>query len=199
VRSDPAAWEAHYAAGAPWDTGKPFAPLVAQAPRAVSPVLDAGCGTGENALAFAALGHGVTGIDLAEEAIRRARAKAAERRLVAEFLVKDALTLRDWGRRFATVIDCGLFHVLADEERGPYVDGLRTVLVPGGILLLSCFSDEEPGTDGPRRVSRREIREAFAAGFEVESVERARFEVNPDAPHADVGARTLWFAVLRRG
>src|ERR1700722_13093282 len=42
-----------------------------------------------------------------------------------------------------------------------YVDGLATTLKPGGRLFLGCFSDEEPGTWGPRRVSKNEIEAAF--------------------------------------
>ena len=80
-------------------------------------VLDAGCGTGEHALFFAARGHRVTGIDFVEEAIRRARAKAAERGLAVEFLVKDATGLEDWGERFDSVIDSGLFHCFSDDDR----------------------------------------------------------------------------------
>src|SRR4051812_10852286 len=54
-------------------------------------VLDAGCGTGENALYFAGRGCTVTGIDFLEEPINRAKRKAAERGLPVTFLVKDAL------------------------------------------------------------------------------------------------------------
>jgi hypothetical protein len=39
-----------------------------------------------------------------------------------------------------------------------------------------CFSDEEPGTEGPRRVSRRELSDAFADGWEIESIEPTQFE-----------------------
>src|SRR4028118_1809299 len=45
---------------------------------------------------------------------------------------------------------------------------------------LLCFSDEEPGTQGPRRVSQAEIREAFADGWDVEEIRAARYEVRPD-------------------
>src|SRR6516165_5109204 len=121
---DRAAFEGLYAGPAPWDVGKPQAPFVAVADRVTGPVLDAGCGTGEHALFFAARGHQVTGIDFVEEAIRRARVKAAGRGLAVEFLVKDATALGDWGKRFATVIDCGLFHVFCDDDRRRYVAGL---------------------------------------------------------------------------
>src|SRR5882672_5107569 len=99
---DRTTFEKAYAGKAPWDIGKPQAPFVAAADRVVSPVLDAGCGTADNALFFAAQGHRVTGIDFLEEPIRRAQHKAAERGLPAEFLVKDALTLIDWEEKFAS-------------------------------------------------------------------------------------------------
>jgi cyclopropane fatty-acyl-phospholipid synthase-like methyltransferase len=70
------------------------------------------------------------------------------------FLVEDALTLKDWTERFKNVIASGLFHVFSDEDRSLYVEGLATVLKPGGRLFLLCFSDEEPGEEGPRRASK---------------------------------------------
>src|SRR4051794_16008698 len=73
------AFEDFYAGTAPWDIGRPQSQLVAIADRVIGPVLDAGCGTGENALFFAGQGHRVVGIDFVEEAIRRARVKASER------------------------------------------------------------------------------------------------------------------------
>ncbi len=197
---DRTAFESFYAGNAPWDIGRPQTPFVAVADLVESPVLDAGCGTGDNALFFAARGHRVTGIDFVEEAIERARAKAAERVFSVEFLVKDALTLRNWGVRFATVIDSGLFHVFSDDDRRRYVEGLATVLVPDGRLFLACFSNEEPGTEGPRRVSRQELYDAFADGWEVESIQPSRFEVNPEAMGMSfsTGGPRMWFAVIRR-
>jgi SAM-dependent methyltransferase len=135
-----------------------------------------------------------------EEAVWRARAKAAERGLWVGFLVKDALALGDWGGRFASVIDCGLFHVFSDDDRRRYVRGLARVVEPGGRLFLACFSDEEPGTEGPRRVSRQELYDAFADGWEVESVQPSRLEANPestDFTFSEGGAKA-WFAVIRR-
>jgi 2-polyprenyl-3-methyl-5-hydroxy-6-metoxy-1,4-benzoquinol methylase len=114
---DRATFENAYAGKVPWDIGKLQGPFIAVADRVSIPVLDAGGGTGDTALFFAARGHRVTGIDFADEAIRRARVKAAERGLSVEFLVKDALTLGDGGERFASVIDSGLFHVFSDDDR----------------------------------------------------------------------------------
>jgi cyclopropane fatty-acyl-phospholipid synthase-like methyltransferase len=195
-----ATFENAYAGIAPWDIDRPQPPFAAAADQVTSPVLDAGCGTGETALFFAARGHRVTGIDFLEEPIRRARAKATQRGLAVEFLVKDAMTLADWDERFATVIDSGLFHVFADDARGRYVQGLAHVLEPGGRLFLMCFSAEEPGTEGPRRVSRQELHDAFAGGWEVESVQPARIEINPEftAFKFSEGGPKAWFAIIRR-
>src|SRR5262249_43771629 len=158
-----AAFENFYAGPAPWDVGKPQPAFTAVADQVTGPILDAGCGTGEHALFFAARDHRVIGIDFVEEAMRRARRKAAERGLLAvEFLVKDATALANWGERFASVIDCGLFHVFSDEDRRRYVRGLAEVVEPGGRLFLLCFSDEEPGTEGPRRGGRQGLLECFA-------------------------------------
>jgi hypothetical protein len=90
--------------------------------------------------------------------------------------------------------------VLSDDHRRRYVQGLAAVLQPKGRLFLMCFSDEEPGTEGPRRVSRQELYDAFAEGWEVESVQPVRIEVNPefrDVTFSEGGPKA-WFAIIRR-
>ena len=193
-------FDSFYAGKPPWDIDRPQPALVAVADRITSPVLAAGCGPGEHALFFAARGHRVVGIDFAAVAIEKARAKAAERGLKVELLVKDATQLSDWGERFASVIDCGLFHVFSDDDRRRYVQGLARVVEPGGHLFLMCFSDEEPGTEGPRRVSQKELRDAFADGWEVESVQPCQIEINPEFTEVrfSEGGPKAWFAVIRR-
>ena len=71
-------FEAAYTGQAPWDIGRPQQAFLAVADRITGSVLDAGCGTGENALFFAGRGRRVTGIDFLEEPIRRARRKVPE-------------------------------------------------------------------------------------------------------------------------
>jgi SAM-dependent methyltransferase len=198
--ADRATFENFYDGNAPWDIGKPQGTVAAVANRVAGPVLDAGCGTGEHALFFAARGHRVIGIDFVEEALRRARVKAADRGLAVEFLVKDATARGDWGERFASVIDCGLFHRSSDDDRRRYVRGLARVLEPGGRLFLVCFSDEEPGAEGPRRVSRQELHDAFADGWEVESIQPTRIDVHPEFTDVKFseGGPKAWFAIVRR-
>lgn len=197
---DQEVFESMYAGKARWDIGRPQMVFVEIADRVTGTVLDAGCGTGENALFFAKRGRPVVGIDYLEFPIQVAKRKAAERQLTAEFHSKDALSLRSFDRKFDSVIDSGLFHCFSDEDRARYVAGLAHVTKPGGRLFLICFSDEEPGTDGPRRVSQPELRAAFAKGWTVEEIRPVRFEVtaDPERKSFSEGGPKAWFAVVRR-
>ena len=193
-------FQSAYSGKAPWDTSKPQPVFQATADTITGSVLDAGCGTGENALFFASRGHVVTGFDFLEEPIISARRKAVERGLAATLLVKDALKLEEWAERFDNIIDSGLFHVFSDEDRVHYAQGLKTILKPGGRLFLLCFSDQMPGTQGPRRVSKKELHDAFGEGWEIGSIEPARFEVRPEAKMVLFSGEEpkAWFMVARR-
>src|SRR6478736_10510986 len=106
-------WNASYVDGpAPWDVGRPQPAIVrlAAAGAFAGAVLDAGCGTGENALHVASLGLRVLGVDVAETAVAIARDKAHARGIEVEFAAADAFQLERLGRMFETVLDCGLFH-----------------------------------------------------------------------------------------
>jgi cyclopropane fatty-acyl-phospholipid synthase-like methyltransferase len=156
-------------------------------------VLDIGCGTGEHALLAASLGLDATGIDGAESAIKIARQKAIERGLVARFLVGDVLALEGLGEQFDTVIDSNLFQVFSDAERPRYVSSLASVVPAGGRFFLLCFSDHQPGREGPRRVSKAEIRESFAEGWEVERIDEVRINI-----FLQGAAVIAWLADIRR-
>jgi cyclopropane fatty-acyl-phospholipid synthase-like methyltransferase len=173
-------FEEAYLSLPPWDIGRPQGEIIRLAKKGEirGAVLDAGCGTGENALFLANQGYEVTGIDAVEAAIRKAKEKSRERRVPAVFLEWDALEISGLGKRFETVIDCGLFHVFSDEERPLYVQELSSILVPGGTFRMLCFSEMESGDWGPRRVTQLEIREAFDRGWKVDSIQEAHFETN---------------------
>jgi len=128
-------------------------------------VLDAGCGTGENALYLASRGHEVWGLDFIPVAIEGAKAKAKERGLGVDFQVGDALKLDQLGRTFDTVIDCGLFHTFADEERPLYVSGLATVVRPGGSSTsFASAIRNRPVRDRGGSPSRRSVTPSVTAG-----------------------------------
>ncbi len=193
-------FETAYEGKPPWDLGRPQKPFVDHADRITGSILDPGCGTGDNALFFAERGQAVLGIDFVAAPIEAARQKAEQRGVQAEFLQADALRLKELGRTFDNVIDSGLFHVLSDEDRRLYVENLAHVLDGGGRIFLMCFSDEEPGDAGPRRISQGQLQEAFADGWTVESIAATHFQPNPDADQRHFGddGPKAWFAVIRR-
>ena len=190
-------WDASYTGGVPpWDIGRPQAAVVRLAARGAfaGAVLDAGCGTGENALHVASGGLRVLGVDVAETALAAAREKAAARGIDAEFAYADALRFERLGRLFDTVLDCGLFHSFDGDERMRYVASLASVTAHGGTLYVLCFSDE--GAElGPHPVRQDELRAAFHAGsgWEVAAIEPERLETRFHAAGA-----AAWLATLKR-
>lgn len=191
----------YYAGGRPpWEIGRPQAAFLAVGDRLTGRVLDSGCGTGDLAIWMAGQGARVTGIDFLEEPLDVARRKAAAGGVAVNFLHMDARAIGEIPERYDAVTDCGLFHVFDDEGRAAYVAALARLLVPGARLHLLCFSDAEPGTQGPRRVSQGELREAFSSGWEIETLEPVRFEVVPGimTPDFSPGGARAWFATIRR-
>lgn len=160
---DAARFEPAYLAGPPWEIGRPQPAIVDLADAGIrrGPILDVGCGTGENALELSRRGHVVVGVDSSPTAISRARAKARERGLRARFVIGDAYQLSSLGERFATVIDSALLHIIFD--RGRYAAELAAVLEPGGLLVLLEISERVTGRYP--RISREEIRAAFTPPY----------------------------------
>ena len=194
-----------YAEGAtpPWDIGRPQPALVDAERRGWvrGAVLDAGCGTGEHALLFAATGHDVVGVDVAPAAIARAVAKVTERNLAdpPRFVVADILTETAAfdGRSYDTVIDMGFFHTLDDDARSAWRSLLARLLTHRGSYVMVCFSELVPGSWGPRRISEADIRGTFAAseGFTVTDLERTELQTLRDGAESAVQA---WLARIER-
>jgi SAM-dependent methyltransferase len=190
-------WDASYRDGpAPWDIGRPQPAIARLASEGgfAGAVLDAGCGTGENALLVASLGLSVFGFDVAETALAMARKKAADRGIEVEFVAADALRLERLGRMFETVLDCGLFHTFEGDERPGYVASLASVTKHDGTLYVLCFSDDGPDT-GPHPIREEELRASFqpSNGWSLATIMRDRIQTrfhNDGAP--------AWFATIKR-
>ena len=190
-------WDASYDPGpAPWDIGRPQPAIarLASEGRFAGAVLDAGCGTGENALHIASLGLSVLGVDAAETALAMAREKAKNRGLAIEFAAADAFHLEQLGRTFQTVLDCGLFHTFDGDERPAYVASLASVTEPDGTVFVLCFRDEGPDT-GPHPVREEELRAAFchSNGWNIAAIAPDRIQTR----FHDHGA-PAWLATIKR-
>ena len=66
--------------------------------------------------------------------------------------------------------------MLGDDDRAAFVKSLAAAMRPGGHYFMLCFSDRQPGDQGPRRVTQAEIRASFERGWKVDSIEPAGLE-----------------------
>jgi SAM-dependent methyltransferase len=195
-------WDAAYATGrAPWDIPRAQPAFVRVAERGgfKGRVLDAGCGTGEVAMLAAAHGADAVGVDISGQAIGQARAKAARRGLNVRFEVGSVFKLSSLRQTFDAIADTGMFHIFDDDDRARYAASLASVLAPGGLLYLECFSNAgsgAAGSFGPRRVGREEFAQVFADGWTVVDVIPEFLQVAPGAT-GNMNA-PAWLATIRR-
>jgi SAM-dependent methyltransferase len=138
----------------PWNIGAPQPEIVSliDAGKITGPVLDAGCGVGDAALALAERGYDVVGVDVSSVAIDDARASATQRGLTnVHFHQGDLRRLGDLGlpEAFNTIIDCTLFHSLPIEARDDYLRGIRDAAAPGASLYVLVFTKEALPADSP--------------------------------------------------
>jgi SAM-dependent methyltransferase len=170
--------------GVPWDIGAPQPVVVAwqAAGRFRGHVLDAGCGTGDNAIFLASHGFRVTAVDIAPTAIETARARGIDSASTpsggieaptpivsgrsdnfgsVEWVVGDSAAFTG---QFDTVLASALFHCLPPAERPGLAVALRNAAVDGALLNLTSLAVE----GGPFEVSESELRTALEdAGWEI--------------------------------
>ena len=80
-------------------------------------ILDIGCGTGRHAIELAKRGYRVTGIDLSESQLKRAREKAKEQGVEADFQKHDARNLPFEGEFDLAIMLCeGGFSLMETDE-----------------------------------------------------------------------------------
>lgn len=142
-----------------------------------APVLECGCGLGDNALFLAGRGYPVTAFDAAATAIEQGRAKAAAAGVAVEFLVADATSLDGVPGGFATVIDSAMLHCLDDEARRRYLAALRRVCRPGARLHVFCFQAGPADTmPVPASMDEVSLRQAFReCGWNIQRMQTRRY------------------------
>jgi len=105
-------------------------------------ILDIGCGTGRHAVELAKRGYKVTGLDLSETQLRKARAKAAEAGVKAEFIRADARNFRLCRKFDLAIMICeGAFPLMeTDEMNFQILKNIARALKPDGKLIFTTLS-----------------------------------------------------------
>lgn len=135
-------------------------------------VLDAGCGDGRLCRELRLKGVDVTGIDYSEQAISFARAFNPGTRFVASDLVE-----LDLGRTFDAVVLMETLEHVPPLLAGRMLEHLRAHLRPGGHLVVTVPSVNEPVTEKHyQHFSPASLHEFLTPYFRVESIEG--YEVN---------------------
>jgi SAM-dependent methyltransferase len=195
-------WQLAYLLGlTPWErAGAEGAPrldrLVAGEEHDTPPqgrLLDVGCGTGMHAVRFAKRGWEVTGVDVVERAIERARARAAAEGVSATWVAGDVTDLHALVRPgFRVVLDVGCFHVLDEGRRDAFARAVDLVTEPGAALIMLAFPPRPGRRPGPRGAGADDVLRRLP-GWQLEH------EQTDDAPvpRALGAVSPRWF-LLRR-
>ncbi len=174
----------------PWEDlaeHQPFADtlleLVAREERGREPpfgaALDIGTGSAVWGVELSRRGWQVTGIDIIEKALTRARERVDEAGVDMGLIQGDVTDLEHAGvgSGFRLVLDTGTFHGLTRDQQLAMGEGVDKVAAADATLILDCFSPRRRGPL-PRGASRADVEQAFP-GWEITDVEIA--DSDPDA------------------
>jgi cyclopropane fatty-acyl-phospholipid synthase-like methyltransferase len=114
------------------------------------PVLSVSEGEGRNAVFLAARGLDVLGVDLSAVALEKARNLALSRGVVIRTECADLATYEPVAGRYGSVVS--IFAHLPPAVRGRLYPLLVRSLVPGGILLMESYAENQLSRDtgGPK-------------------------------------------------
>ncbi len=153
--------------------------------------LDLGTGPGTQAIQLEQLGFDVTGTDISENAIIKARKLSSKVR----FLTDDFLNSKLADKEFNYIFDRGCFHVFDGEQRKSCIKQYSRILSDDGILFVKCMSVDEtdlPEDEGPHRFSKKEIIDSFSSDFEILDIDKGVFVGTLEKPPK------AWFVVMKK-
>ncbi len=128
---------------APWewrDVAETWRPVLEQ-DTPPGRALDIGCGTGRDAVYLTKHGWRVTALDFAEDALAKARQRAADEGVQVEFRQGDVGRLGQLGLEpgYNLLYDFGCIQGLPDSARQGAADGATRLAAPGASLLMFAF------------------------------------------------------------
>ena len=168
-----------------------------------TPVLELGCGSGEDSVVLAANCMGVVGIDLSAEAVATAQARVPS----ARFLAQDLREPFPLGPASTGVVVASLsLHYFTWAETEKLVARIHQTLRPGGVLLcrMNSTNDHHFGASGHPQIEENyylvdgapkrffdhgAMRRLFGRGWRVLGLEEV-------VTHKYTEPKSVWEAVL---
>jgi SAM-dependent methyltransferase len=176
-------FDSAYGNSAPWDIGRPQPALTALLDELepLSPIIDAGSGTGVLTLWLAEKGYRVIGVDNSQTAVAQAQARLAQTdpsiNQLAEFRVGDALHLTQIPEAVKSVVDSGFFHLFDPDDRREFAKELAQKLPSRGRYYILGFAFQSPMPNAPRQVTAEELKQLFSPelGWRILVLRQAQF------------------------
>ncbi len=164
-------------------------------PSSPQTILDVGCGTGAIGVLFAEMGHHVTGLDLSEAMMAKARQKAKECKLTIDMRTGDAEHLPFGDGTFDVVVNRHLLWTLPHPEIA--LKEWNRVLKTDGMLLIvdGVWDDKRLATR-----MRRGIGDGLTRLFERDDAHHRSYDKNLRSllPHDGGMPRKTVLAYLER-
>ncbi|KAE8658642.1 Thiocyanate methyltransferase 1 [Hibiscus syriacus] len=169
-------WEESWKLGVtPWDLGSPT-PVVLHLHNTGSlpmgRALVPGCGTGYDVVAMACTGRHVVGLDISEEAIKKAKQMSSSSPNVdhSTFLKEDFFSWRPTDL-FDLVFDYTFFCAIQPDMRSAWAQQIQNLLKPDGELITLMFPIDDHAGGPPYKVSIEDYEKVLhPMGFKAISV-----------------------------
>lgn len=145
------------------------------------PALDLGSGSAVWGVKLAERGWQVTGVDLVEKSLERARERVRDAGVQMRLVHGDVTDLRasDVGSGFRFVLDTGTFHGFTADQREAMGREVSAIAADDATVILDVFAPRRRGPL-PRGASRRDVEAAFPA-WQITDVEVADTDPDPIA------------------
>ena len=141
-------WNARYTQGLIYGTEPTsVAPRIAAVFRTagVSTILEAGCGSGRDALYYVRHGFQVTGLDVSEQAVARTQEQAVREGLDIALVARDLLASDLPVASFDAAVAIHLIHLQPEPVRVAMMNRLWQLTRDGGLVAMSNYAVEETG------------------------------------------------------
>jgi cyclopropane fatty-acyl-phospholipid synthase-like methyltransferase len=156
--------------------------------------LDIGCGSGVWSINLAKRGWDVTGVDIVEKALQRARQRIEKENVSVKLVNDDVTELQKITTQFDLLLDTGTFHGLSHEQKKAMGRAVNKVASENATILLLVWDPKWRGPL-PGGASREEIESCFP-DWKITHIELAAD--NPEPIYKILKANEQWYRLCRK-